>query len=35
MFDIKTFHDHILSFGSIPLNVLEEKVDEFIVENTK
>tara|TARA_B100002051_G_C16724455_1_gene634468 strand:- start:1235 stop:2410 length:1176 start_codon:yes stop_codon:yes gene_type:complete len=34
-FDIKTFHDHILSFGSIPLNVLEEKVDEFIVENTK
>ena len=34
-FDIKTFHDHILSFGSIPLNVLEEKVDEFIIENTK
>ena len=34
-FDIKTFHDHILSFGSIPLNVLEEKVDEFIVENSK
>ena len=34
-FDIKTFHDHVLSFGSIPLNVLEEKVDEFIVENTK
>ena len=34
-FDIKTFHDHILSFGSIPLNVLEDKVDEFIVENTK
>ena len=34
-FDIKTFHDHILSFGSIPLNVLEEKVDEFIIENSK
>ena len=29
-FDIKEFHDHILSFGSIPLNILEEKVDEFI-----
>ena len=29
-FDIKDFHDHILSFGSIPLNILEEKVDEFI-----
>ena len=29
-FDIKDYHDHILSFGSIPLNILEEKVDEFI-----
>ena len=29
-FDIKDFHDHILSFGSIPLSILEEKVDEFI-----
>ena len=32
-FDIKDFHDHILSFGSIPLSILEEKVDEFIAEN--
>ena len=32
-FDIKDFHDHILSFGSIPLNILEEKVDEFIEAN--
>ena len=29
-FDIKDLHDHILSFGSIPLSILEEKVDEFI-----
>ena len=29
-FDIKDFHDHILSFGSIPMSILEEKVDEFI-----
>ena len=29
-FDIRDFHDHILSFGSIPLNILEEKVEEFI-----
>ena len=35
-FDIKDFHDHILSFGSIPLNILEEKVDElFPPEETK
>ena len=34
-FDIKDFHDHILSFGSIPLNILEEKVDEFIEINSK
>ena len=34
-FDIKDFHDHILSFGSIPLNILEEKVDEFIETHTK
>ena len=32
-FDIKDFHDHMLSFGSIPLNILEEKVDEFIAAN--
>ena len=34
-FDIKDFHDHILSFGSIPLNILEEKVDEFIKAKSK
>ena len=34
-FDIKDFHDHILSFGSIPLNILEEKVDEFIMAKSK
>ena len=34
-FDIKDFHDHILSFGSIPLNILEEKVDEFIEAKSK
>ena len=34
-FDIKDFHDHILSFGSIPLNILEEKVDEFIQAKSK
>ena len=34
-FDIKDFHDHILSFGSIPLNILEEKVDEFIETQSK
>ena len=34
-FDIKDFHDHILSFGSIPLNILEEKVDESIETQSK
>ena len=34
-FDIKDFHDHILSFGSRPLNILEEKVDEFIEAESK
>ena len=34
-FDIKDFHDHMLSFGSIPLNILEEKVDEFIEVKSK
>ena len=29
-FDLKNFHDFILSFGSVPMNILEEKVDEFI-----
>ena len=29
-FDLKDYHDFILSFGSIPMNILEEKVNEFI-----
>ena len=33
-FDLKDYHDFILSFGSIPMNILEEKVNEFI-ENKK
>lgn len=32
-FDIRDYHDFILSFGSIPLSIMEEKVDEFIAEN--
>lgn len=32
-FDIRTFHDAILSQGSVPLNVLEGIVEEFIREN--
>ena len=27
-FDIKDFHDHMLSFGSIPLNILEESTSD-------
>lgn len=32
-FDIRDYHDFILSFGSIPLSIMEEKVNEFIAEN--
>ncbi len=32
-FDIRDYHDFILSFGSIPLSIMEEKVDDFIAEN--
>ena len=32
-FDIRDYHDFILSFGSIPLSIMEEKVDEFIAKN--
>lgn len=31
-FDIRTFHDMLLSSGSVPLNVLEQMVDHFIAE---
>ncbi|PRP66934.1 DUF885 domain-containing protein [Nonlabens agnitus] len=33
-FDIKDFHDVVLTNGSLPLSILEELVDEYI-ENTK
>jgi len=29
-FDIRTFHDAVLQNGSIPLPILEQKIDEFI-----
>ena len=32
-FDIRTFHDAILSQGSVPLNVLEGIVEGYIKEN--
>jgi len=31
-FDIRHFHDMILQMGSVPLAVLEERVDKFIAE---
>jgi len=32
-FDIREFHDVILSRGELPLNVLETMVDNYISEN--
>ncbi len=29
-FDIRTFHDRILENGSLPLNVMEDKIDDWI-----
>lgn len=34
-FDIREFHDHILSDGSIPLNELERKMKQWIEDQTK
>ena len=34
-FDIRTFHDAILSKGSVPLNVLEQIIDDYIQVNKK
>ncbi|MCX7553817.1 DUF885 domain-containing protein [Marinicella sp. S1101] len=32
-FDIRTFHDAVLSSGSVPLNVLEQIVEQYIEDN--
>lgn len=34
-FDIRTFHDAILSQGSVPLNVLQQIIDNYISENKR
>ena len=34
-FDIRAFHDLVLALGSVPLSVLEARVDRFIEESTK
>ncbi|WP_355581534.1 DUF885 family protein [Xanthomonas cannabis] len=34
-FDIRAFHDAILETGSVPLPVLEQRIDRFIVEGGK
>ncbi len=31
-FDIRHFHDTVLSLGSVPLPVLEQRIDRFIAE---
>ena len=31
-FDAKTFHDEVLKDGAIPLDVLEKKIDRWILE---
>jgi uncharacterized protein (DUF885 family) len=34
-FDIRAFHDTVLSLGSVPLPVLEARIDRFIAEGGK
>ena len=34
-FDIRAFHDAVLSTGSVPLPVLRQRVDQFIAEGGK
>ncbi|MDT0651003.1 DUF885 domain-containing protein [Autumnicola edwardsiae] len=34
-FDIKKFHDVVLLNGAIPLNILEQKVDDWIADNNR
>ena len=31
-FDIRNFHDTVLQLGSVPLSVLEQRIDRFIEE---
>jgi uncharacterized protein (DUF885 family) len=32
-FDIKEFHNIVIGNGSLPLDILEQLVDEYITEN--
>jgi uncharacterized protein (DUF885 family) len=34
-FDIRNFHDTVLQLGSVPLPVLEARIDRFIAEGGK
>jgi uncharacterized protein (DUF885 family) len=34
-FDIRAFHDTVLQLGSVPLPVLEARIDTFIAEGGK
>ncbi len=34
-FDIRAFHDTVLSIGSVPLPVLQARIDQFIAEGGK
>ena len=34
-FDIRAFHDTILELGSVPLPVLQARIDEFIASGGK
>ena len=34
-FDIREFHDQVLGLGSVPLKILEDKINEWIVSNAK
>jgi len=29
-FDVRAFHDAVLAYGSVPLDVLDKQIDEFI-----